>query len=297
MTTLTSQTAVTETDSTSNSSPQRADSPGSRLPESPTPVFAWSSGEEYERYIGRWSRMIARRFLDWLAVPTGGKWLDVGCGAGALIDTVRATASPLEVVGVDPSIPYVAHARKHLPNRGVWVEVGDARNLPLPSAAFDAVVAGLVLSDIAEPEEAIVEMRRVARPGGMVAAYVWDFAGEMQMLRRFWDAAIALDPTAAEHDEARRCACCSAERLAALFRAAKLEKVATTALDVPTVFRDFDDFWTPFESDQGPAPRYARSLSDDRRAALREQLRATLPFEDDGSIRLIARAWAARGTR
>jgi hypothetical protein len=140
-------------------------------------------------------------------------------------------------------------------------------------------------------------MRRVVRPGGVVAGYVWDNAGEMQLMRRFWDAAAELDPRAAELDEGRRMAACNAADLEALFSAAGLAAVDTRAIDVPTVFTDFDDYWTPFEGGQGPAPAYCVSLPADRRAALRERLRETLPTGPDGSISLIARAWAVRGTR
>jgi hypothetical protein len=129
-----------------------------------------------------------------------------------------------------------------------------------------------------------------------VALYVWDYAGEMQLMRHFWDAAVALDPTAADKDEGRRFPICEPEALARLFDAAGLRAVATRAIDVPTVFSTFDDYWTPFLSGQGPAPGYAMSLTEERRAALRERIRATLPIAADGSIPLRARAWAVRGT-
>jgi hypothetical protein len=139
-------------------------------------------------------------------------------------------------------------------------------------------------------------MRRVVRPGGTVALYVWDYAGEMQLMRYFWEAAVALDPAARELAEATRFPLCRPEPLATLFRDAGLEAVATRPIDLPTVFRDFEDYWSPFLGGQGPAPGYAMSLTDDRRAALRERLRSTLPAEPDGRIPLIARVWAARGT-
>jgi hypothetical protein len=150
---------------------------------------------------------------------------------------------------------------------------------------------------VPDPGRAVAEMARVARAGATVAAYVWDYAGKMELMRYFWDTAAALDPDAAERDEGRRFPLCRPEPLAALFRGAALREVETRPIDVPTVFRDFDDYWTPFLGGQGPAPGYAMSLDEERRAALRERLRARLPIEPDGSIRLIARAWAVRGRR
>jgi hypothetical protein len=155
----------------------------------------------------------------------------------------------------------------------------------------------LVLNFVPDQRKAAAEMRRAARDGGHVAAYVWDYAEGMQMMRRFWDAAIALDPAGAGgKDEALRFALCRPEPLNALFEQAGLRGVEVTAIEVPTVFRDFNDYWTPFLGGQAPAPAYCMSLNEDRRAALRERLRATLPEEPDGSIRLSARAWAVRGT-
>jgi hypothetical protein len=143
--------------------------------------------------------------------------------------------------------------------------------------------------------EAAVGMARVVRPGGSVAAYVWDYAEKMELMRRVWAAAVALDVAAGELDEARRFPICRPEPLARLFSEAGLEEVQVRAIDVPTVFSDFDDYWKPFLGGQGPAPGYAMSLSEAKRTALRDRIRATLPLAGDGSIPLIARAWAARG--
>jgi SAM-dependent methyltransferase len=200
------------------------------------------------------------------------------------------------VIGLDASEGYVAHARERLRTARLQLTVGDAQRLPFPPARFDATVAGLLLNFLPEPPRALTEWARVTRPGGTVAAYVWDYAGAMQLMRHFWDAAAELDPTALERDEGRRFPLCRPEPLAALFRAAGLEAVAVRSLDVPTVFRDFDDYWSPFLGGQGPAPAYAVSLSEAGRAALRERLRARLPIAADGTIPLTARAWGVRGT-
>jgi SAM-dependent methyltransferase len=258
---------------------------------------AWDSGDAYEPYVGRWSRLVAREFLGWLAVPPGGCWLDVGCGTGALVETILALAAPSEVVGIDPSPAYVAFARDRVNDARVRFDVGDAQALQDASATFDAVVAGLVLNFVPAPDKALSEMARVARPGGTVAAYVWDYAEGMQLMRHFWDAAGALDPGARELDEGLRFALCKPEPLTNLFRTTGLAKVELHAIKVPTVFRDFDDYWSPFLGGQAPAPGYAMSLSQERRAALRERIRASLPTNPRGEHHLIARAWAVRGVR
>jgi SAM-dependent methyltransferase len=199
-------------------------------------------------------------------------------------------------VGVDLAEDYIAYARAHAPDERLTFRIGDVQALDLDAATFDVAVSGLVLNFVPHPERMVAEMARVVRPGGVVALYVWDYAGEMQLMRRFWDAAVALDPVATERDEGRRVPpLCQPEPLARYFRDAGLHAVTTHALDVPTVFRDFDDYWTPFLGGQGSAPGYARSLTEKRRAALRERIRATLPVAADGSIPLMARAWAVRG--
>jgi SAM-dependent methyltransferase len=256
----------------------------------------WTTGAIYERYVGRWSRPVAERFLDWLGVRGGGAFLDVGCGTGALTQTILDHAAPQRIVGVDSSEGFIAHARETVRDPRIEFRVGDARALPIDDAAFDAVVSGLVLNFVPSPEQALAEMCRAARPRGAVAVYVWDYAEGMELMRAFWDAAVALDPEARALDEGKRFPLCRPEPLEVLFRGAGLDDVVVRPIDVPTVFRDFDDYWSPFLGGQGPAPGYCVSLDEDRRLALRERLRAKLPVAADGSIRLSARAWAARGT-
>ncbi len=257
----------------------------------------WASGAAYEPYVGRWSRLVAREFLAWLRLPVERRWLDVGCGTGALSEVVLKHAAPREVIGIDRSAGYVAYGRRQVQDPRAHFGVGDARALPYAAAIFDVAVSGLVLNFVPEPERAAAELARVTRAGGTVAAYVWDYAGRMELMRHFWDAAVALDPTALELDEGRRFPLCRPGPLADLFSGAGLRDVEVRAIDVPTVFRDFDDYWSPFLGGQAPAPGYAMALDETRRAALRERIRAGLPFEADGSIHLIARAWAVRGTR
>jgi SAM-dependent methyltransferase len=255
----------------------------------------WARGEPYEAYVGRWSRLAAADFVDWLEVPAVRRWLDVGCGTGALTELVLARAAPVSVVGVDPSEGFVEFARAAVLDERASFAVGDAQALPFAAGSVDAAVAGLVLNFVPEPLAAAREMARVTVTGGTVAAYVWDYAGDMQMMRRFWDAAVELDPGAAELDEGGRFPIARGDALGDLFAAARLGGVETRAIDVPTHFRDFDDYWAPFLGGQGPAPSYASSLSEHERATLRERIRDRLPVEPDGSIRLLARAWAVKG--
>ena len=257
----------------------------------------WASGAAYEPYVGRWSRLVAAEFVAWLQVPAGGRWLDVGCGTGALSSAILAVAAPAAVTGVDASAAYVGFAEQTIRDERVRFAVGDAQALEEQTASYDAAVSGLVLNFVPQPDRMLSEMARVIRPGGIVALYVWDYAGEMQLMRRFWDAAVALDPAAVELDEGQRFPNCSPPRLAEALRRAGLSGVETRPIEVPTQFRDFDDYWSPFLGGQGPAPGYAMSLGEGQRAALRDHIRGVLPIAADGSIPLNARAWAARGIR
>jgi len=257
----------------------------------------WANGKSYERYIGRWSRFVAKEFVTWLDAPTGGQWLDVGCGTGVLSQTVLQLAEPARVKGVDRSEGFLSLAREQVRDDRVQFEIGDAQTLTDDSGIFDAVVSGLMLNFIPQPDRAFAEMRRVTRTSGLVAVYVWDYANGMQLIRHFFDAAVALDPSAAEHDEGPRFPLCHPDALSQLFESAGLHNVEVRGIEIPTVFRDFDDYWSPFLGSVGPAPIYAMSLTEERRAALRERIRAGLPFNADGSISLSARAWAARGVK
>jgi len=253
----------------------------------------WSSGDPYEAYVGRWSRRVAPLFLAWLGVAAGRRWLDVGCGTGALTATVLGAASPQRVVAVDPSEGFLATARAKVTDPLVEFRVGDARQLPVADASVDAVVSGLALNFVPEPAAAVAEFARVAVPGGVVAAYVWDYAEGMVMMRYFWEAAASVDPGSAALDEGDRFPICRPEALADLWSG--FGDVSVDAIEIPTVFADFDDYWTPFLGGQGAAPGYLMSRPVEERDAVRELLRSRLPAEADGSIPLTARAWAVRG--
>lgn len=253
----------------------------------------WERGDPYEAYAGRWSRRIAPPFLSWLSIPPGRRWLDVGCGTGALCAAILDRCSPASVAGVEPSEGFRKAATDNLAAR-VTLHQGSATAIPLPDASVDAVVSGLVLNFVPDQRAALVEMARVTIRGGTIAAYVWDYAGKMELMRYFWDAAVALDPGAVALDEGIRFPVCRPEALAALFGGAGLDGVEVVPIDIPTRFADFDDYWQPFLGGQGPAPAYAMSLDENARVRLRDRLRERLPISADGSISLSARAWAAR---
>ncbi|MEX2395175.1 MAG: class I SAM-dependent methyltransferase, partial [Actinomycetota bacterium] len=212
----------------------------------------WAAGDAYEPYVGRWSRLVAREFLAWLRVPADSDWLDVGCGTGALTQTILETAGPRSIRAIDPSAGFIEYARSRTSSEVVTFEVGDARAIPAGDASFDASVSGLVLNFVPESGAAAADMARVVRPGGIVAAYVWDYAEKMELMRYFWDSAVALDPSAADLDEGPRFPICSRAGLSALFEGAGLRAIEVRPIDVPTTFRDFDDYWAPFLGGQGP---------------------------------------------
>ena len=251
-------------------------------------------GDPYERYMGRWSRCIAPRFLEWLDEPPGRSWLDVGCGTGALCAAILEGCSPAQVTGVEPSDGFLRTARLNLADRATF-EPGDATTLPFSDKSADVTVSALMLNFVPDPLAALREMTRVTRPGGSVAAYVWDYAEGMQMIRLFWDTVVALDPQAAQLDEGTRFPLCRRELLMDRFTSAGLCSVSVVPIEIATRFEDFDDYWQPFLGGQGPAPTYVASLGDAARMRLRNCLRERLPTGPGGTIDLTARAWAVRG--
>ena len=253
----------------------------------------WARGDAYERFMGRWSRRVAPQFLDWLDLPEGLRWADVGCGTGVLTAAVLERTAPASVLGVDPSQSQVDQAVAAVVDPRAAFSCGTADDLS--AGDFDVVVSGLVLNFVPDPGAAVSSMA-LAAPGGVVAAYVWDYATGMQMLRTFWDTATSINPSVAALNEGHRFSFTNEEGLVGLWTEAGLSDVATTAITVPTVFEDFDDFWLPFLGGQGPAPGYVASLDDASREELRVALAKTLTPEPDGSIHLSARAWAVRGT-
>ena len=253
----------------------------------------WERGDPYERYVGRWSRRVAPLFLSWLRVPAGRKWVDVGCGTGALCSAILDHTSPSLVVGIEPSDGFFETARSNLAGRAL-LQRGSATAMPLGDSSVDVVVSGLVLNFVPHARAALAEMTRVTASGGVIGAYVWDYAGKMELMRIFWDAAVGLDPDAAKMDEGMRFPLCRPEALTELFAGAGCNGIETTAIDIATAFAGFDDYWQPFLGGQGPAPAYAMSLDEDARVRLRDRIRERIPVQADGSISLTARAWAIR---
>lgn len=254
----------------------------------------WAGGASYELFMGRWSQSLAQSLVDWLAIPPGCHWLEIGCGTGSLTAQVCERAFPASVLAIDSSPQFVTHARASLASKAVEFRVAEAQALPERHSGYDAVVSSLVLNFLPDPRAAAVSMRKVAAEDGVVAACVWDYASGMGFLRRFWHAAVVLDPAARRHDEGERFAICSPDALGAVFRGAGFPYVKVDSLEIVTHFRDFDDFWRPFDGGPGPAPTYLSSLSRDQQRALADRLRGTLPRQPDGSILLTARAWAVR---
>jgi len=257
----------------------------------------WELGEAYETFMGRWSRPVARKFLRWLNVPENGRWLDVGCGTGTLCETIVKMAAPQSVTGIDFSEGFIRHARRLHPEKVYDFQIGSALDLPMEDDLFDGVVSGLALNFFPDPQTAVSELYRVVKSGGTVAVYLWDYANDMQMLRTFWDAAIALDPDATTHDEGVRFPLCQPEPLRNLFIEAGLQSVVVEPVDTTAVFHDFDDYWQPFLGKNGPAPGYVASRTPGQQAALADYLRHMLPVQPNGFIHLKMRAWAVRGQK
>jgi SAM-dependent methyltransferase len=243
--------------------------------------------------MGRWSRQVAPHFLRWLKAPAEQDWLEVGCGTGALSAAILAETAPRSLLSIDPSEGFIGTARANVADERVAFRVGDAQALPVEADSFDVVASALVLNFVPDRIKALREMQRAARPGGLIGFYVWDYpGGGIQFMRAFWTAATELDPSAVDLTEGRRFPFCTLEGLTALARDAGLDVLDGTAIEIATVFRDFDDFWQPFTLGAGPAPGYCMSLDPERRERLRQKLEDSLPRQKDGSIRLGARAWA-----
>jgi SAM-dependent methyltransferase len=256
----------------------------------------WSSGTAYERFMGRWSILVAQKFLSWLAIAPARVWLDVGCGTGPLTRCILESYQPKEIISIDSSSDFISHAQRSITDPSVHFRVGLAQSLEFDSNSMDVVVSGLVLNFVPEPKEAILEMLRVTKPGGKIGIFLWDYADGMQMMRYFWDAAVKLDNNAREHDSGVRFPICREGQLESLVREVGLKQVEATAVEINTVFQSFDDYWQPFLGNVGSPSSYVMGMNPVDRQKLGDKLRESLPINEDGSISLVARAWAVKGT-
>jgi ubiquinone/menaquinone biosynthesis C-methylase UbiE len=260
-------------------------------------TFVAGSGDGYERVMGRWSRRLAPLFIDFAGTAAGERVLDVGCGTGHLAFALAERGVASEIRAIDLAAPYVEHARQRNTHRHVTFDVGDACALPYPDAAFDRVLSMLMLHFVPKTHEAIAQMRRVARPGAVVAATVWDARGGYVANRVFWDTAAAVDPDA----NARRARNYTRPmtrpgELGEAWRRAGFTEVAETSLVIRMEFAAFDDYWGPYVGGDGPGAEYVRTLDEPRIARLKEALRAAyLDGEDDGPRSYAGLAWAVRG--
>jgi trans-aconitate methyltransferase len=257
----------------------------------------WETGDDYESYMGRWSRLVAREVVAWLDLDSSLRWMDVGCGSGALTATILNNCAPQSVLGVDPSTDFINHARQQITDPRASFAIAGADDLPADPDSMDVVVSALALNFMPDPVNALAQFTQATKSGGTIALYVWDYAGRMEWLRYFWDVAIALDPKSASMDQAERFPICKPDALRDLFTHAGLQQVEINPLDAHTHFPSFDDYWSPFLLGKFPAPAYVAALTDSKREALRQRLKDTLPTNADGSIDLIARAWAIRGLK
>lgn len=247
----------------------------------------WANPDAYEAFMGRWGLPAAEAVLDRLAIPVGLSWMDVGCGTGASTQVILSGSDPFEVLGVDPSASFIEAASNRFRDARVRFSVGSAESLPAPDDRFDVVLSALVLHFVQDAPKSIAEMKRTARPGGVVISYIWDIENEEQFTRPFWRAAKAVDPAADAWDQQLRHAISRRGPLLELFEQSGLEQVTLQEIIFEPRFRDFDDYWQPCILDgTSPVQRYAQSLSEEQKNTLARQLRSILPIASDGSISL-----------
>jgi ubiquinone/menaquinone biosynthesis C-methylase UbiE len=257
---------------------------------------SWNSSDPYEYYMGRWSRKMAPVFLQWLGNKEGSSWIDLGCGTGALSEAIISHSNPAKLLCVDPSEVFLEKVKELLGKRAEYAD-GDALNIPAEDHSVEVVVSGLALNFFPDLDGALNEIKRVLKPGGTAAAYVWDYAGRMEFIRKFWDAATELDKEAVSLDEGNRFPICDKAKLRTLFSTTGFSNVDVADLDIETCFENFDDYWQPFLGAVGPAPAYIVSLNDTKRAELKNLLKKRLQPSTDGRISLTARAFAVKGRK
>jgi len=253
--------------------------------------FSFDDSAAYERAMGRWSRAVGPVFLDWVAPPSGARWLEVGCGTGIFTELILDTCSPAEVFAVDPAQAQVDHACRQPVGQRVNFRVADAQALPFPDATFDMVASALVVNFIPDRPRALSEMRRVARAGGTVAGYVWDFAAELSPsgpLRR------GMRQFGADVPKLPGTRDSSIGALTSLFEQAGFEGIATRTIEVTLSYSGFDDFWEAQTPGYAPTTKLIAAMTKSERVKLMEAVRAGLPVCPDGRIEYSARANAIK---
>ena len=257
---------------------------------------AWSAGKNYEHYMGRWSRLVAAKFVAWLAPPRAADWLEIGCGTGALTSAILAGAAPRSILSIDQSAGFIAHAREAIKDGRARFEVADALKLPAEAGSIDVLASALVFNFIPDRPSALAEMQRVLKPDGLLSFYVWDYpGGGIGFINQFWKAAMDIDPNVETLSEGKRFPFCTKDGLVGLVQQAGLRDVVIAPIEIETRFEDFEAFWLPFTLGSGPAPGYCMSLTEEDRAKLKARLAERLG--SSGPISLIARAWAVKASR
>lgn len=256
----------------------------------------YADGEAYEKFMGRWSRVSGREFVRWLDRPKDLVWLDVGCGTGAFTKVILEESAPRAVTAMDPSEPHIQYVRKRVSDPRAAFQVGDGRMLGFADRSFDVAVAALVLNFVSDPELMIAEMRRVVRPAGTVATYVWDFEGGRNISQHIWESVARVDPTASIlSGNAKRINVGRPTMLSRMFNRAGLVDVATRAIDIIVTYDDFSDYWASNDTPTNPIGKYIKTLPADGYRSLKRKVEEIVPTDEDGSIRYSARAYAVRG--
>ncbi|MFY9837098.1 MAG: class I SAM-dependent methyltransferase [Xanthobacteraceae bacterium] len=257
-----------------------------------------SDGAAYEKFLGRWTKELAPRFLNFATFSDEGPILDVGTGTGSLAFAMAARWRSRSIVGIDIAEPYIDYARARFKNKSPQFEIGDAASLPYDDATFVGTAAQLVLNFVPNALAAVKEMQRVTRSGGTIAAAIWDFRGGLVYQRLFWDTAAGIDPKAGDaRDRLFSGALALPDGLPNLFRAAGLKKVQQGSLTIRMKYACFDDYWRPLLGGQGPVGTYVASLEDNLSLKIEDAVRrAYCSGSPDGGRSLTATAWAARGT-
>ena len=258
-------------------------------------VVRFADGEGYERFMGRWSRAAGRLLLDWLSLPSGLKWLDVGCGTGAFTEIIKQSSGASEIVAIDPSPAQISYAQSRKTAEGVQFKVADARSMPVDNERFDVAASALVLNFIPDREKAVFEMHRVVRARGIAAAYVWDFANRRGTSQHLHSAVMELEGPGYRPAELNA-ESTTPDNLKALFEAAGLSNVVTGSFEISVTHRDFEDYWDSHTKFASPIGSHIQSMTEEKRQMLKQMVRAKLPIDDQGAISFAAWVNAVKGS-